>query len=79
MIAPFVEELAGQWAGKVKVVKLDIDENPEIADRYGIRSIPTLLLFQDGKVVGQRVGAAPKSGIEQFVDANIGVKTTASR
>jgi thioredoxin 1 len=59
-IAPFVEELATELEGKLKVAKLDVDNNQQTAMKFGIRSIPTLLVFKDGKVVEQIVGAAPK-------------------
>ena len=60
MIAPIVEELAVEYEGKLKVSKLDVDNNQQIAMQYGIRSIPTLLVFREGKVVEQIVGSAPK-------------------
>lgn len=60
MISPIVEELAEEYAGKIRVGKVDVDSNPATAMRYGIRSIPTLLLFKDGQVVEQIVGAVPK-------------------
>jgi thioredoxin 1 len=63
-IAPSVEELAKTYDGKVKVGKLNIDEQQGVAQQYGIRSIPTLLVFKGGKVVGQIVGAVPKNRIE---------------
>jgi thioredoxin 1 len=63
-IAPSVEELAKTYDGKVKVGKLNIDEQQGVAQQYGIRSIPTLLVFKGGKVVGQIVGAVPKNKIE---------------
>lgn len=63
-IAPALEELAAQYKGKVKVVKLNIDENQDTPQRYGIRSIPTLLLFKGGKVVEQIVGAVPKTKLD---------------
>ncbi len=66
-IAPVVEQLAGEYAGKVKVVKVNIDENPKTPTTYDVRSIPTLLMFKDGKVVGQIVGAVPKPKIEELV------------
>lgn len=66
-IAPVVEQLAGEYAGKVKVVKVNIDENPKTPTQYDVRSIPTLLMFKDGKVVGQIVGAVPKPKIEELV------------
>src|SRR5216684_9272651 len=60
MIAPIVEELAGEYNGKLKVAKMDVDANPKTAMQYGIRSIPTLLVFKGGQVVEQIVGAVPK-------------------
>jgi thioredoxin 1 len=60
MVSPIVEELAGEYSGKLKVGKVDVDSNPATAMHYGIRSIPTLLLFKDGQVVEQIVGAVPK-------------------
>jgi thioredoxin 1 len=66
-IAPVVEQLAGEYAGKLKVAKCDIDANPRVPTSYEVRSIPTLLVFKGGKVVGQMVGAAPKAKIEELV------------
>ncbi|MBI5647829.1 MAG: thioredoxin [Ignavibacteriae bacterium] len=63
MIAPIVEELAGEYAGKVKIGKLDVDNNPNVAMQYGIRSIPTILLMHKGEVVDRIVGAVPKAKI----------------
>ncbi len=63
MIAPMVAELAEEYDGKVKIGKLDIDNNQEVSVKYGIRSIPTLLLFKDGKIIDQIVGAVPKGTI----------------
>ncbi|MCX7834013.1 MAG: thioredoxin [Ignavibacteria bacterium] len=63
MIAPIVEEIAAEYQGKVKVGKVDVDNNVQVATKYGIRSIPTLLIFKDGKVVDQIVGAVPKNYI----------------
>jgi thioredoxin 1 len=60
MIAPVVEELAGELDGKLKVTKMDVDANPQTAMQYGIRSIPTLLVFTGGQVVEQIIGAVPK-------------------
>lgn len=68
MIAPAVEEMSQKYAGRLKVVKLDVDNNQKTATNYGIRSIPTLLLFKGGKVVDQIVGAVPKSRIQERVD-----------
>ena len=66
-IAPVVEQLAGDYAGKLKVGKLDIDQHPKTATQYDVRSIPMLLLFKDGKVHGQIVGAVPRAKIEDMV------------
>jgi thioredoxin len=72
MMAPVLEALAADYAGRLKVVKLDVDANGATAERYGIRSIPTFLLFKDGKVVEQLVGAVPKAKLTQAVDAAVG-------
>lgn len=73
LIAPVVEEVAKEYDGKFKVGKMDIDNNPNVAMKYGIRSIPTLLIFKDGKVVDQIVGAVPKNVITSKMDAHSGV------
>ena len=69
IIAPLVEELAAEYEGKVKFSKLNVDENPEVSLKYEIRSIPTLLVFKDGKPVDQIVGAVPKKELQKRVDA----------
>jgi len=69
LIAPTVEEIANDYQGKVKVGKLDVDNNQMVATKFGIRSIPTLLIFKGGKIVDQIVGAVPKSAIIQKLDA----------
>ncbi len=66
-IAPIVKELAGEYDGKVKIVKMNIDENPAAPGKYGVRAIPTLLAFQGGQVVEQMQGARPKSALEEMV------------
>ena len=73
MIAPFVEEIAAEYEGKVKVGKLDVDNNPNVSMQFGIRSIPTLLFFRDGKVVDQIMGAVPKNMITSKLDSQLQV------
>lgn len=70
-IAPAVEELAREYAGKVKVGKLDVDSNAAVAGKYGIRSIPTLLVFKGGKVVDQVIGAVPKGKIAEALNKQL--------
>lgn len=69
MIAPILEELAGELGDKAKIVKINVDDNPQVAGQYGIMSIPTLLLFKDGKKVDQKVGALPKPALKSFIEA----------
>ncbi len=69
MIAPIVEELANEYEGKVKIGKLDVDENQGVSIKYGVRSIPTLLIFKDGKVKDTVIGAVPKSHLVQRLKA----------
>ena len=71
MIAPILEEIASEYTGKVKIAKLNIDENPQTPPRYGIRGIPTLMLFKDGNVEATKVGALSKSQLTAFLDSNI--------
>jgi thioredoxin 1 len=71
MIAPALEELAGSLGGKVKIVKLNVDENPATAQKYGIMSIPTLMLFKNGELASRQVGAAPKQKLEQWITAAV--------
>jgi thioredoxin 1 len=66
-IAPHVEAIAAEFAGKVRVGKCDIDANPQVPSQFEVRSIPTLLLFKDGKVLGQLVGAVPRAKLDDFV------------
>ncbi len=68
MVAPIVEELAEEYEGRVKFVKVNTDENMDTAIRYGIRSIPTLILFKDGQVVGSIIGFRPKGELKRFLD-----------
>ena len=70
MIAPALEEIAGSMNGKVKIVKLNVDENPATAAKYGIMSIPTLMLFKNGELASRQVGAAPKQKLEQWINAS---------
>jgi thioredoxin 1 len=67
MIAPALEEIAGTLNGKVKIVKLNVDENPQTAAKYGIQSIPTLMIFKDGQMASRQIGAAPKQKLEQWI------------
>ena len=69
MVAPVVEELAAEYDGKISFVKVDVDQNPQIASRYGIMSIPTLIVFKDGKPVSNIVGFRPKAELKQSLDA----------
>ena len=68
MIGPLVDELAASYAGKVKVVKINIDENPNTPRQYAVRGIPTLMMFKDGKVAATQVGAVGKAQLTQLVD-----------
>ena len=67
MIAPALEEIAGTLDGKVKIVKLNVDENPQTAAKYGIQSIPTLMIFKNGQLASRQTGAAPKQKLEQWI------------
>ena len=71
MIAPALEEISGALGDKVDIVKLNIDENPETPGHYGVRGIPTMVLFKGGKPVAQKVGAAPRSQIQQWLESEI--------
>ena len=71
MIAPALEEIAGRLGDKVKIVKLNVDENPNTAAKFGIMSIPTLMLFKDGQLESRQVGAAPKAKLEQWITASV--------
>jgi thioredoxin 1 len=71
MIAPILDEVANEYQGRVKIAKLNIDENPQIPPRFGIRGIPTLILFKNGKVEAQKVGAMSKSQLFAFLDSNL--------
>jgi thioredoxin 1 len=71
MIAPALEEIAGVMGEKVKIVKLNVDENPATASKYGIMSIPTLMIFKDGEMASRQVGAAPRAKLEQWINAAV--------
>ncbi|MEI7789174.1 MAG: thioredoxin, partial [Chlorobiaceae bacterium] len=71
MLGPVIEELAGDYEGKAVIAKLNVDENPKIAAQYGIRSIPSLLLFKNGQLVDQMLGALPKNQIAKKIDEHI--------
>jgi thioredoxin 1 len=70
-IAPALEEIATALNGKVKIVKLNVDENPATAAKYGIMSIPTLMLFKDGQLASRQIGAQPKAKLEQWITAAV--------
>lgn len=69
MITPIVEELSGEYADKAVIAKLNVDENPEVCSKYGIRNIPTILFFKNGEVADKQVGAVPKNALAQKIDA----------
>ena len=71
MIAPILDEIAGDYQGKLKIAKVNVDENQQITQKYGIRSIPTLILFKDGAVQAQKVGAMSKSQLAAFIETNL--------
>lgn len=71
MVGPIVEEMAGEYDGKAVIGKLNVDENPEVTVKYGIRSIPALLYFKNGEVVDRQVGAVPKTALAQKLDAQL--------
>lgn len=70
-IAPVLEEMAKEYSGKLKIAKVDVDKNPEASVKFGIRSIPTLLLFKEGKVVDQVIGGVPKKNIVDMVQPHL--------
>ena len=71
MIAPALEEISGSVGEKVKIVKLNVDENPQVASKYGIMSIPTLMVFKNGEMASRQVGAAPKQKLEQWINSAV--------
>ena len=71
MIAPALEEISNEMAGKVKIVKLNVEENPRVAAQFGIRSIPTLMIFKGGQLAAQKVGAASKGDLSKWISASV--------
>ena len=71
MIAPILDEIASEYEGKVKVVKVNVDDNQATAAKYGVRGIPTLTLFKNGQIAATKVGAVAKSQLTAFLDSNI--------
>ena len=71
MIGPVLDEIAGAMAGKVKIVKLNVDESPATAQKYGIMSIPTLMIFKNGEMASRQIGAAPRAKLEQWITASV--------
>jgi thioredoxin 1 len=70
-IAPLLEEIAGEYAGKVTIAKMNVDENPKTPMRFNVRSIPTLILFKNGKAEGQKIGAGRKAEFAAFLDGKL--------
>ena len=70
-IGPALEELSDEFAGKVKIVKVNIDENPNAPAQFGVRSIPTLFMFKGGEVVSNKVGAAPKAAVQGWIEEEV--------
>lgn len=70
MVAPILDELAVDLAGKIKIAKINVDENQQVPTQFGVRSIPTLLLFKEGKLVATQVGALPKNQLVAFIEKN---------
>jgi thioredoxin 1 len=71
MISPALEEISNSLNGKVKIVKLNVDENPATTTKYGIMSIPTLMLFKDGQLASRQIGAAPRQKLEQWITGSV--------
>jgi len=71
MIGPSLEEIANELGSKVKIAKLNIDENPELAAQFGVRSIPTLMIFKGGELADMKVGAAPKTALSHWINGNL--------
>ncbi len=79
MIAPILDEIAGEYNGRVKIAKINIDENPQTPPKFGIRGIPTLILFKNGTVEAQKVGAVSKSQLAAFLDSNLDAPGAAAK
>jgi thioredoxin 1 len=71
MIAPILDEIVGDYQGKLKIAKVNVDENQQVTQKYGIRSIPTLMIFKGGSVQAQKVGAMSKSQLAAFIETNL--------
>ena len=71
MLAPVMEELSGEYEGKADFVKIDVDENPDLAREYSIMSIPCVMVFKDGALAGKNVGFVPKAALKEFIDKNL--------
>ena len=71
IIGPLVEELAPSYNGKAVIAKMNVDDNPQVAQKFGVTSIPTLMMFKDGKLVDRAIGAMPKSELQKFIDRNL--------
>ena len=71
MVAPLLEQVSEEMGDKIKIGKLDIDQSPELASKYGVMSIPTFIMFKGGKEIAKQVGSMPKAGIEEFINSNI--------
>ena len=71
MIAPALEEISAELGGKVKIAKLNVDENPELAAKFGVRSIPTLMIFKGGELADMKVGAAPKTALSHWINGAV--------
>jgi thioredoxin 1 len=79
MVAPAIEALASSYAGRARVGKLNVDENPRVAEAFNIRSIPTLMVFRGGRLVAQQVGAVPQQRIAALLDAHVEVEVPVQR
>ncbi len=71
MVAPILDEIAGQYGGRLDVVKMNVDENQQVPAKFGIRGIPTLMIFKGGQLVATKVGALPKAQLTAFIDSHL--------